>query len=212
MQLKGRLVIVPFWLKETIVQYGLPMTSLLNLNELSEHFSKDDIISYHGVNKLFCHLNMESDSDLDQDRLLCYSKIMKHIDLVQESKSSVDASMLDSAAKNKFLNDIESEGLVFLKSNSVNPIDNFNDVVSSPAYLGGTPRDTHHYVVNLFHIDDQNFGLTLKLYDGVQTDVELVALDNNIQLLFTHYKYEEVCKTQIFHRWCYRLKSIQQQN
>lgn len=208
MQLDGRLVIVPLWLRDAVKQLGLPIASLINLNELTKHFSGDDIISYHGVNKLFRELEYQSGSPQTEQRFECYAGLFKNIDLMQHAKSLVDEDNYNSTSEVKLLSGIEEGALVFLKeADGMNTL--FN-IVTTTASSTPASLNPNVYVINLFHIENETFGLTLKPYDGVATDCELAALDDNMELLLTHYKYEDVCQTPLFHRWCFKIKKNQQ--
>lgn len=207
MQLDGRLVIVPQWLIDSVKQMGLPMSSLINLNELAEHFSGDDIIAYHGVNKLFYELRQKHQIDGNSLHMECYGNTFELVDLLKLAKATRtdDDSFI---YPNKLFSGIEEGGLVFLKE-----ADNMNSLfntLTSKVYNDYTPTNPNVYVINLFHIENKTFGLSLVPYVDVKPDSELSALDYNIELLFTHYSYEDVCKTTIFHRWCHKLRMSQQ--
>ncbi len=208
MQLDGRLVIVPLWLLEATKQKGLPLSNLVNLNKLAEHFSGDDITSYHGVNKLFCSLNQAYESANESQQFKCYGELFNNIDLLEHSKALVDQDSYVVHRENELLSGIEEGGLVFLEN--AEGVNTLVDTLTSVAFGPRPSRNTNVYVINLFHIENGTFGLTLKPYDGVNTDSELAALETNVELLLTHYKYEEVCQTQIFHRWCLKIKKNQQ--
>lgn len=208
MQLDGRLVVVPLWLLEAMKQKGLPLSNLVNLNELTEHFSGDDITSYHGVNKLFQSVNQAYIAASDVQQFKCYGELFDNIDLLEHSKSLLDEDSYTANVGKKLLSGIEEGGLVFLEE--AEGVNTLIDTLASVSFGPRATSNTNVYVINLFHIENETFGLTLKPYDGVGTDSELAALDGNVELLLTHYKYEEVCQTQIFHRWCLKIKKNQQ--
>lgn len=208
MQLDGRLVIVPLWVRDTVKQMGLPMSSLVNLNELAEHFSGDDIISYHGVNKLFYALKQDFKFLSDDLKFEYYGDIFKNIDLLKEAQSYSSSQDVERVNMGKLLSGIEEGGLVFLKeADGMNTL--FNTLTTT-VYKDRAPTNPNVYVINLFHIENNTFGLTLKPYDDVAIDSELAALDDNMELLLTHYRYEDVCQTTLFHRWCSKIKKNQQ--
>ena len=207
MQLNGKLVVVPLWIMDSVKQLGLPMATLLDMNLLEEHFSSDDIISYHAVNKLFDQLTFRDSMPEVEDSLLCYKDLLSHVDLVKSALSALDSSNANATSKQSFFTDIQKETLVFLKE--ADGMKTFFNTMTAPSYQP-VQVNPNIYVINLFHIEDQNFGLTIKPYDGIATDSELAILNDNMNLLLTHYKYEEVCQTQIFHRWCFTIKRNQQ--
>lgn len=207
MQLNGKLVVVPLWIMDSVKQLGLPMATLLDMNLLEEHFSSDDIISYHAVNKLFDQLTFRDSIPEVGDSLLCYKDLLSHVDLVKSALSALDSSNANATSKQSFFTDIQKETLVFLKE--ADGMKTFFNTMTAPSYQP-VQVNPNIYVINLFHIEDQNFGLTIKPYDGIATDSELATLNDNMNLLLTHYKYEEVCQTQIFHRWCFTIKRNQQ--
>lgn len=207
MQLNGKLVVVPLWIMDSVKQLGLPMATLLDMNLLEEHFSSDDIISYHAVNKLFDQLTFRDSIPEVEDSLLCYKDLLSHVDLVKSALSALDSNNINAASKQLFFTDIQKETLVFLKE--ADGMKTFFNTMTAPSYQP-VQVNPNIYVINLFHIEDQNFGLTIKPYDGIATDSELATLNDNMNLLLTHYKYEEVCQTQIFHRWCFTIKRNQQ--
>ena len=207
MQLNGKLVVVPLWIMDSVKQLGLPMATLLDMNLLEEHFSSDDIISYHAVNKLFDQLTFKDSIPEVEDSLLCYKDLLSHVDLVKSALSALDSSNANATLKQSFFTDIQKETLVFLKE--ADGMKTFFNTMTAPSYQP-VQVNPNIYVINLFHIEDQNFGLTIKPYDGIATDSELATLNDNMNLLLTHYKYEEVCQTQIFHRWCFTIKRNQQ--
>lgn len=207
MQLNGKLVVVPLWIMDSVKQLGLPMATLLDMNLLEEHFSSDDIISYHAVNKLFDQLTFRDSIPEVEDSLLCYKDLLSHVDLVESALSALDSSNANATSKQSFFTDIQKETLVFLKE--ADGMKTFFNTMTAPSYQP-VQINPNIYVINLFHIEDQNFGLTIKPYDGIATDSELATLNDNMNLLLTHYKYEEVCQTQIFHRWCFTIKRNQQ--
>lgn len=207
MQLNGKLVVVPLWIMDSVKQLGLPMATLLDMNLLEEHFSSDDIISYHAVNKLFDQLTFRDSIPEVEDSLLCYKDLLSHVDLVKSALSALDSSNANATSKQSFFTDIQKETLVFLKE--ADGMKTFFNTMTAPSYQP-VQVNPNIYVINLFHIEDQNFGLTIKPYDGIATDSELATLNDNMNLLLTHYKYEEVCQTQIFHRWCFTIKRNQQ--
>lgn len=220
MQLNGKIVVVPLWLIDSIKESGLSISSLTNLNILEEHFSSDDIISYHAVNKLFDQLTFRESVPEMQEPLEFYSGLFKHLDLIETVKELTDVNSVPADTKNleiaaqaisnqkrSMYSNIEEETLVFLKESD--GMKTFFNTMTAPSYqLPAT--NPNIYVINLFHIENQTFGLTIKPYDGIATDSELATLNDNMKLLFTHYKYEEVCQTQIFHRWCFTIKRNQQ--
>ena len=208
MQLDGRLVVVPLWLREAVKEKGLPLSSLVNLNELSEHFSADDIISYHGVNKLFRALNQSYETAGDHRRFKCYSELFENTDLLEHAKSLIDQDSYVADVDNKLLSGIEEGALVFLEE--AEGMDTLVSTITSVSYGPRSFNNTNVYVIKLFHIENQVFGLTLQPYDGIGIDSELDALERSVELLLTHYKYEEVCQTQIFHRWCLIIQKNQQ--
>ena len=207
MQLNGKLVVVPLWIMDSVKQLGLPMATLLDMNLLEEHFSSDDIISYHAVNKLFDQLTFKDSIPEVEDSLLCYKDLLSHVDLVKSALSALDSSNANATSKQSFFTDIQKETLVFLKE--ADGMKTFFNTMTAPSYQP-VQINPNIYVINLFHIEDQNFGLTIKPYDVIATDSELATLNDNMNLLLTHYKYEEVCQTQIFHRWCFTIKRNQQ--
>ncbi len=207
MQLNGKLVVVPLWIMDSVKQLGLPMATLLDMNLLEEHFSSDDIILYHAVNKLFDQLTFKDSIPEVEDSLLCYKDLLSHVDLVKSALSALDSSNANATSKQSFFTDIQKETLVFLKE--ADGMKTFFNTMTAPSYQP-VQVNPNIYVINLFHIEDQNFGLTIKPYDGIATDSELATLNDNMNLLLTHYKYEEVCQTQIFHRWCFTIKRNQQ--
>lgn len=208
MQLDGRLVIVPLWLLSSLKQKGLSLSNLVNLNVLAEHFSGDDIISYHGVNKLFSSLKQDYESAGINQRFKCYSEVFDNIDLLEHSKSLLDQDSYEAETEIKLLSGIEEGGLVFLEE--AEGVSTLIDTITSVSFGPRATRSTNVYVIHMFHIANETFGLTLKPYDGIGTDSELAALESNTELLLTHYKYEEVCQTQIFHRWCLKIQKNQQ--
>ena len=208
MQLDGRLVLVPTWLHDAVKQMGLPMSSLVNLNELSKHFSADDIISYHGVNKLFREIEYGRGQPESTERFECYSDLLANVDLLKQSKLLIDNDGYTSVSDNRILSGIEEGGLVFLKE--ADGMNTLFSTLASTAFGAAAGKNPNVYVINLFHIENNTFGLSLNLYDGIAPDSELDSLNDNMALLLTHYKYEEVCQTPIFHRWCFKIKKNQQ--
>ena len=207
MQLNGKLVVVPLWMIDSVKECGLPDSSLIDLNELQEHLSSDDIISYHAVNKLFDRLDFKVGMSDGSEPLVCYPDLFDRPDLVESAKSMLDPSDVKTLSRYSMFTNIQEETLVFLKESD--GMKTFFNVMTSPSYQP-TTVDPNIYVINLFHIKDNTFGLTLKPYDGITVDSELATLSDNMKLLLTHYKYEEVCQTQIFHRWCLTIKRNQQ--
>lgn len=207
MQLNGKLVVVPLWMIDSVKEYGLPDASLIDLNKLQEHLSSDDIISYHAVNKLFDRLDFRLGTGDGGDAFMCYPGLFDHMDLIECAKSTLDPSDTMLLSRHSMFTNIQEETLVFLKESD--GMKTFFNVMTAPSYQPATV-DPNIYVINLFHIEDTTFGLTLKPYDGIAVDSELATLNDNMKLLLTHYKYEEVCQTQIFHRWCLTIKRNQQ--
>ena len=209
MQLNGKIVVVPLWLLDSIKESGLSISSLTNLNILEEHFSSDDIISYHAVNKLFDQLSFKETIPEMQDPLEFYREIFQHLDLIENTKqlSANDNMEFNQSTKQALHSNIEEETLVFLKESD--GMKTFFNTMTAPSYQSAA-TNPNIYVINLFYIENQTFGLTIKPYDGIDADSELATLNDNMKLLLTHYKYEEVCQTQIFHRWCFTIKRNQQ--
>lgn len=208
MQLDGRLVIVPAWVHDAVKQLGLPKSSLVNLNELAKCFSADDIISYHGVNKLFYELQQNIKLSYDELKFDSYIGLFKNIDLVKEAKTLDTIDNEYGISSERLLSNIEDGASVFLKE--ADGMRSLFNALTTSVYKDRAPTNPNIYVINLFHIENNTFGLMLKPYDDIVVDSNLAALDNNMELLLTHYRYEDVCQTTIFHRWCSNIKQSQQ--
>ena len=207
MQLDGGLVVVPLWLLNAAKQIGLPMSSLVNLNELANHFSHDDLTSYNGLNKLF-NSNSQTDAVPSDNIFGCYHDLFRKIDLLKESANESSSGIQQNGVGNKLLSGIEEGGLVFLKE--ADGMSTLYQSLITPSYAQPASINPNVYVINLFHIENDTFGLTMKPYDGTDTNTELESLHDNMKTLLTHYKYEAVCQTPLFHRWCFKIKLNQQ--
>lgn len=207
MQLNGKLVVCPLWIIDSVKEHGLPISSLTDLNVLEEYLSSDDIISYHAVNKMFEQLKFAETIPEIQEPLETYVDLFEHIDLLSCANNNREQVGNASVILDDLYSNIQEETLVFLKESD--GMKTFFNTMVSPSYRPSSVNP-NIYVINLFHIVDQTFGLSIKLYDGITTDSELASLNDNMRLLRTHYKYEEVCQTQIFHRWCFKIKQNQQ--
>lgn len=207
MQLNGELVVVPQWLLDTVKEYGLSVSALTDLNELQRYVGFDDLVSYYSVNVMFKNFNLKMTDHAIREPIECYNNLFGTHDLIKSAK--MDLNHLDDLGiRNKAtLTDIQNESLVILKE--YDDMGSFFNMMTTPSYRP-IATNPNIYVINLFHIQDQVYGLTYKPYDGTDLDINLASLDNTMKALLTHYTYEEVCQTEIFHRWCSVIKQNQQ--
>lgn len=203
MKLDGNIVVVPLWMINSIKEKGVAISSLSDVYELQDHFSFDDMVSFYSVNGIFKDFNLQGLDYKLRDQLNCYGNLFKIFDLKPCSLGNNE-----HLNKKVLHSNILTESLVFLKE--LDGMRDLFDIMSTPSYLPSNVNP-NSYVINLFHIQDRTYGLTFKPHDGIEMDIELTALSNNMKMLLTHYTYEQVFQTEIFHRWCSVIAYNQQQ-
>lgn len=205
MTTKGQLVVVPGWLTQIFSTYGRPMTDLLDLNKLREYLSSEDITSYVSLNIKFSNPGMFGSDDMSANYLfkefVPYKDSFEQIDLIKNTIELNQEEMENNTNRlSNFLSNIQAESFVNLEGEKSELNSWFTAMLSQP--FNPVEKNINNYVIKLFFIKDNIFGLTLLPNTDLITNPQLESCERNIELILNYYLYEDVCQMPIFHHWC----------
>lgn len=201
MQLDGKLVAVPIWLKQVIKHYGLSFKDLFDISVLEKKLSKDDITNFYICNKLLSlgtFSNYEIVDSTIAHKVYPYVNTLKPVNLME--CYNIDK---DDVRICKMLNDIDVNATVFL-NNVINRAGGKTNIkllemLSTKMFTtDANSEQLSNYSLELFIIDEGVYGLSVapKSYSSVAEHYKDV-----LRMLCNQYKYEDVCKTQLFESW-----------
>lgn len=195
MRLDAKVVLLPVWLLEVAKARGIPQRLLTDIKQLLEYFTKEDIISYLVVNKIF-----QQGLDEDDMELVYISKSLHPFDLIEYNEKL----NLDDVKFIKLLQDIKNEVLINLNDSEVNHNLKLKELMFSKSYH--TPQLPYeYYVKDLYSIDDNVYGLTFTMSEKSEA-IRHKSLTDKVRMLHNTYPYVDVCHTPLFKEWC---KSLQ---
>lgn len=203
MRLNGELVAVPVWLIQVVKHYGMAMTDILDLKALNSFLSSDDIKSFYITqnileNSLFSKISINGVTSVQP-----YKETLKPLNLMTSFLSSVQECEECDVFKS-MAHDIKDNAMVFLNEIERTRPGESNTIffeMLSKNLSNANSGELNNYVIELFDITESIYGITLKPKETTSID-EATLLENSMRTLCKHYKYEDVCQTEIFKSWC----------